>query len=99
MADTVIRHVIIRGLVQGVGYRMWTQGAAEAREVRGWVRNRRDGAVEALFAGTAEDVKEMIAECRNGPPGSRIDTIAERDGTPEELALRGGESFAVLRTV
>jgi acylphosphatase len=96
---SVIRHVTIRGRVQGVGYRAWTQYSAEGRGQHGWVRNRRDGTVEAVFAGSADDVRAMIEECRQGPPGSRVDAIEEREGTPEELMLRSGYRFAMLPTV
>ena len=94
----VIRQVIIRGRVQGVGYRAWTEYTAEGRGLDGWVRNRRDGSVEALFAGEPRTVREMIDLCRQGPPGSRIDAIEEREASSEELELRGGYRFAVLAT-
>ena len=99
MSAEVVRHVVIRGRVQGVGYRAFTEREAILRGLAGWVRNRRDGAVEALFAGTQPIVADMIAACRRGPFNARVDAIDEREGTPEELALRGGEQFAVLRTV
>jgi acylphosphatase len=95
----VIRHVVIRGRVQGVGYRAFAEYTALDRGLRGWVRNRRDGAVEAMFVGSAAAVSAMVEACRMGPPGARVDGIEERAGTPDELALRGGADFAVLRTV
>lgn len=95
---SVIRRVVIRGRVQGVGYRAWTEYTAERRALEGWVRNRRDGSVEAVFAGDAQIVREMIDLCRQGPPGSRVDAIEEREATAEEFALRGGYRFAVLGT-
>ncbi len=64
--------VVISGRVQGVWYRGWTVEAARARGLDGWVRNRRDGSVEAVFAGTPEAVAEMIAVCRQGPPMARV---------------------------
>ena len=60
--------VTIRGRVQGVGYRAWVEYQASASGLEGWVRNRRDGSVEALFAGPARAVAEMVAHCRHGPP-------------------------------
>jgi acylphosphatase len=99
VSETIIRHVIIRGRVQGVGYRAWTQYTAEARGLEGWVRNRRDGSVEAVFAGAPEHVRAMIGLCRNGPPGARVDAVEERDGTQAELDLRGGYGFAQLPTL
>jgi acylphosphatase len=96
----VHRHVIIRGRVQGVGYRAWTEVAALEHGIEGWVRNRRDGSVEAMFSGEADDVTAMIAHCRRGPPGSRVEAIDQREATPDEIALRrGDELFSVLRSV
>ena len=67
-----IRQVTIRGRVQGVGYRAWVEHQAQSRDLEGWVRNRSDGSVEALFSGPA-DVVPMVAACRRGPSrrGSR----------------------------
>ena len=95
----VMRHVVIRGRVQGVGFRAWTEYTALERGLQGWVRNRRDGAVEALFIGSPDAVAAMIAACNQGPRGSRVDGVDQRDGTAEELALRRlGELFSVLST-
>ena len=95
----VYRHVIIRGRVQGIGYRAWTEVTALERGVEGWVRNRRDGSVEALFSGLDDEVAAMIAECRHGPPGARVDAIDQREATSDEIALRrGDEIFSVLRS-
>jgi acylphosphatase len=96
----VIVHVVIRGRVQGVGYRAWTEDEARERGIAGWVRNRRDGSVEALFAGMESEVHGMIEACWRGPPGARIDDIDQRADTADDLALRrGGEEFSVLATV
>ena len=96
----LIVHVLIRGRVQGIGYRAWTEYEACERGIAGWVRNRRDGSVEALFAGTESDVRAMIEACRRGPPGARIDAVGQRTGTADDLALRrGGDDFSVLATV
>ena len=70
------RLVRIRGKVQGVWYRSWTVEQAMLRGLRGWVRNRQDGSVEALFAGEAAAIEEMIAVCRRGPRHARVDSIA-----------------------
>ena len=95
----MIRHVLIRGRVQGVGFRAWTEVTALERGLGGWVRNRRDGALEALFAGPEEIVLTMVEACRQGPPGARVDAVDQRDGTAEDLALRRrGELFSVLAT-
>jgi acylphosphatase len=96
----VMRHVVIRGRVQGIGYRAWTEYTALERGLQGWVRNRRDGSVEALLVGSPDAIAAMIAASHRGPPGSRVDGIDQRDGTAEELALRRrGELFSVLPTV
>jgi acylphosphatase len=99
MSADVVRHVMIRGRVQGVGYRDFTERAALSRGLAGWVRNRRDGAVEAVLAGPPALVADMIAACRRGPFNARVDAIEERAATPDELALGGGGPFTVLRTV
>jgi acylphosphatase len=63
------------------------------------VRNRRDGTVEAVLSGPAEMVDPMIAACRKGPWGSKVDGLDVRAGTPDDLALRrSGENFSVLPT-
>ena len=96
----VMVHVVIRGRVQGVGYRAWAEYEARERGIAGWVRNRRDGSVEALFAGAEGDVAAMIEACRHGPPGARTDAVDQRTAEAGELALRrGGEEFSVLATV
>lgn len=96
----VYRHVVIRGRVQGIGYRAWMEVTALERGVEGWVRNRHDGSVEALLGGSEDKVVAMIAECRRGPPGARVDAIDQREATSDEIALRhGDEIFSVLRSV
>ena len=95
----VYRHVIIRGRVQGVGYRAWTEVTALELGLEGWVRNRRDGSVEAVFGGVEHEVSAMIAQCRRGPPGAWVEAIDQREPTPDEIALRrGDELFSVLRS-
>jgi acylphosphatase len=96
----MIRHVVVRGRVQGVGYRAWTEETALRLGLEGFVRNRRDGAVEAVFSGTDDAVAEMIAACRSGPPGAAVGAVDVTDGEEELLAARRpGERFSVLRTV
>lgn len=67
--------VCISGRVQGVWFRSWTAGEAGALGLDGWVRNRRDGCVEAVFQGPAEAVAEMIEACHQGPPMARVAAI------------------------
>ncbi len=66
--------VVVRGQVQGVGYRAWTEAEATARGLRGWVRNRRDGTVEAVLSGN-EAVGAMLHAMRQGPPAARVDGL------------------------
>jgi acylphosphatase len=95
-----IRQVAITGRVQGVGYRAWVDHRARSHDLEGWVRNRRDGSVEALFAGPAEEVSEMVAECRRGPTSARVDSVRDEAASPDALNLRyAGERFSVLPTV
>jgi acylphosphatase len=95
-----ILHVTIRGRVQGVGYRAWIEHQALASRLDGWVRNRRDGSVEAVFAGPASVVAEMIAQCRRGPPSARVEAVLNEAAGPELLTMRpAGEGFSVLPTV
>ena len=96
----VILLVTIRGRVQGVGYRAWVEYQAMASGLEGWVRNRRDGSVEALFAGPDRAVADMVALCRHGPPSSRVEAVLNQPGGEELLSLRQpGEAFSVLATV
>lgn len=95
-----ILQVMIRGRVQGVGYRAWVEHQATTSGLEGWVRNRRDGSVEALFAGTPKHVANMVALCRHGPPSARVDSVTSETASADELNLRGaGETFSVLPTV
>lgn len=71
----VVRRVLISGRVQGVWFRGWTVKQARSLGVLGWVRNLRNGSVEALFAGPAESVEAMIAACQDGPPAARVDAV------------------------
>ncbi|MFN3389105.1 MAG: acylphosphatase [Allosphingosinicella sp.] len=73
------RRLRIHGRVQGVFFRNWTVEQAEALGVRGWVRNRHDGSVEALLFGSAEAVEALIARCREGPPAARVDRVEVED--------------------
>ncbi len=80
------RHValVIRGRVQGVGYRAWTQAEAARHGLSGSVRNRGDGSVEAVLCGPAQTVARMIAACREGPRGAAVSevVVSERDAPP-----------------
>jgi acylphosphatase len=98
--SAVVRHVMVRGRVQGVGYRAFVDHEARGRELEGWVRNRRDGSVEAVFAGAEDVVTAMIAACQRGPSLARVDAVREEAGHSDALNLRRpGERFSVLPTV
>ncbi len=80
MTDTRIVRLLVTGRVQGVGYRAWTHHQAELRGLRGWVRNRADGAVEAVIAGERGAVDLMIEVCRTGPQMARVDRVQVEEG-------------------
>jgi acylphosphatase len=75
MVENVRARAVIRGRVQGVAYRIETQWAAERIGVRGWVRNRADGSVEAVFEGERPNVEAMLAWCRRGPAPARVTAV------------------------
>ena len=85
MAQSALR-LVIRGTVQGVGFRAWTRREARRLGLRGWVRNRRDGSVEALAIGEAAAVDAFVKACHRGPSTARVDVVqrepAADDGTP-----------------
>jgi acylphosphatase len=79
--------LVISGRVQGVSYRWWTVGEATKRGLNGWVRNRRDGSVEALVSGPAAEVDALIEACRQGPAAARVTNI---EVTAEDGAVSSG---------
>ncbi len=96
----VIRHIIVRGKVQGVGYRAWLEDEAVARGLAGWTRNRRDGTVEAVLSGSEEAVAALIAKCRHGPGMARVSAIDNEPAGEDMLNLRASdERFSVLPTI
>jgi acylphosphatase len=74
-SDDISVNVRIRGRVQGVWYRGWTVEEAARRGLRGWVRNRRDGSVEAVLCGPAAAVDDMIEVMWSGPPAARVESV------------------------
>jgi acylphosphatase len=95
-----ILQVMIQGRVQGVGYRAWVEHRAVRAGLEGWVRNRADGSVEAVFAGSPQMVAEMVALCRRGPSSARVDAVFDEPADAEALKLRrAGERFSMLPTV
>lgn len=89
-------HVMISGRVQGVGFRAWTVGVARKIGLDGWVRNRADGTVEAVFSGTEEGIEAIVSLCHQGPLASRVEavTIIESDET-----VPAGSGFHQRETV
>ena len=75
-------HVIIDGRVQGVGFRAYVEREAKQRSLRGWVRNRSDGSVEAVFSGEEEDVQSMIVACHRGPRMSLVRNVKSEPHPP-----------------
>lgn len=76
------RQIRLRGRVQGVGFRYALRREAQRAGLRGWVRNRIDGSVEALLQGDAEAVARLVAWARRGPPAARVDALEESE--PEQ---------------
>ena len=95
-AERVI-HAVVHGRVQGVGYRAWTERQAQAHGLSGWVRNRSDGTVEAVFAGKADVVAAMAELLKRGPPKSAVMNVEISDS--DASALRAGARFTVLPTL
>ena len=79
-AGTRAVHVRISGRVQGVGFRAWTERRASALGLSGWVRNTRDGNVEAVFSGTPDAVEAMLAACREGPRHAGVRSVSVLGG-------------------
>jgi acylphosphatase len=84
----------IRGRVQGVGFRYWTVRQARQLGLRGWVRNRADGSVEAVAAGPKEALDAFVSACRIGPRGARVDSLDVEDATETV-----GEGFGEIATL
>ena len=79
----IARRLTISGRVQGVGFRYALADEARARRLSGWVRNRRDGTVEALIAGPEAEVEAMIAWARRGPPAARVAEVKVEPATAD----------------
>jgi acylphosphatase len=85
MSDVVRRRVVVHGYVQGVFFRDTTRREASRRGVAGWVSNRPDGAVEAVFEGPEDAVTAMVEFCEGGPRGADVDRVEVSDEEPEGL--------------
>jgi acylphosphatase len=80
------RRIVVHGRVQGVGFRFAVARRAQARGLAGWVRNRPDGSVEAVFEGEAEAVEALVRFCREGPRGALVARAEVVQEPPEGLA-------------
>ena len=87
---TVARNVVVSGRVQGVFFRDSARREAQHHGVTGWVRNRRDGAVEAHFEGDSDAVAQVVLWCREGPRSADVDDLSVTEVEPE-----GFEGFEV----
>jgi acylphosphatase len=86
MSEPVRRRVVVRGNVQGVFFRDSARRKADTRGVAGWIANRPDGAVEAVFEGDPDAVASLVEFCRNGPRGADVQSIDETSEEPEGLS-------------
>jgi acylphosphatase len=82
----MVLHFLIRGRVQGVGFRWFVHREASELGLRGWVRNTNDGAVEVVATGPPEDLDELRAELKKGSRGSRVDHVIEDELEESEAA-------------
>ena len=94
-----IAHVLVRGRVQGVGYRAWVHRVAGRHGLEGWVRNRRDGTVEAVFAGAPGVVAAVLAACRRGPSSATVEAVDVEEGTAALVPTLGAGRFEIRETV
>ena len=95
----IVRRAVVHGRVQGVGFRAFVEDTAERLGLEGWVRNRRDGTVEAVFAGPEQSVTAALEACRAGPRHGHVDRIeVARAGSELLSQRRPGERFSVLAT-
>jgi acylphosphatase len=84
-AAVVRRRVIVHGRVQGVGFRYFVADAARSRGLTGWVQNRPDGLLEAVFEGEADAVEALVRHCEDGPRGAIVTHLVGSDEEPEGL--------------
>jgi acylphosphatase len=86
MSDVTRSRVVVHGHVQGVFFRDSARRQAETRGVAGWITNRPDGAVEAVFEGNPDDVAVLVEFCRSGPRGAEVRSVEESSEDPEGLS-------------
>ena len=89
----MVLHFLVKGRVQGVGFRWFVHREASELALNGWVRNTEDGDVEVVASGTAEDIAELRASLKKGPRGSRVDRVVEHH--LDEAEARDLQSFRI----
>ena len=90
--------VRILGRVQRVGFRYWTIDEAVCRGLDGWVRNRRDGTVEAVFVGPVREVDDMLAACGSGPAAALVNAVLESELDDDQRSELIGQGFSARQT-
>ncbi len=98
MAEETV-HIRIQGRVQGVFYRQWTMSEARARGLSGWVRNRVDGSVEAVFKGETDVINDMVRACKRGSPRAFVTKVEYQPAPDAEMEPVVDGVFDQKRTV
>ena len=88
------KHIVITGRVQGVGFRYWLYKAAVRNNIKGWVKNKISGEVEALLIGNDKEIDSFIKLCEKGPPSSKVTKIEVQNYQKEHF----GKSFEIINT-
>ena len=96
--DIKAAQVRILGRVQRVGFRYWTINEASRRGLDGWVKNRVDGSVEAVFVCPPREVDDMLAACADGPPSAIVNSFVESEAREDEWCTLIGQGFSVRQT-
>lgn len=94
--ETRTVHLVITGRVQGVGFRYWCVRQAGHLGLVGWVRNRRDGSVEAVAHGPSDAVAQLIDACRSGPAGASVSGVLVSDADTDEVGNGGFQQMATI---
>ena len=88
------KHLVISGIVQGIGFRYWLQSIAIEKNIFGWVKNKISGDVESLIVGNEQEVKNMIKLCEKGPLSSRVDHVKVNEYKKDYLK----KSFDIIKS-